>query len=76
VSGTYGGDPISDGPIRSTPRGFVPDDEQLRALLAELEAAGVELGAYDRRLAEWVAGWDWSTVATIASWVRRAAAKG
>jgi len=69
-------DPISDQPIETPPRGFVPADEQMDKLLAELSAAGVELGAYDRRMAEWVAGWDWMTVATIASWIRRAAAKG
>ena len=67
-------DPISDQPIETSPRGFVPASEQLAALLAELSAAGVELGAYDRRIAEWVAGLDWMTVATIASWVRRASA--
>jgi hypothetical protein len=67
-------DPISDQPIETPPRGFVPGSEQLAALIAELSAAGVELGAYDQRIAEWVAGWDWMTVATIASWVRRAAA--
>lgn len=69
-------DPISDGPIEIPPRGFVPGDELLQALLAELEAAGVHLGAYDQRIARWVAGWDWMTVATIASWIRRATADG
>lgn len=69
-------DPISDQPIETSPRGFVPAEQQLEALLAELEAAGVELGAYDQRIAQWVAGWDWPTVAVIASWIRRARLDG
>ena len=69
-------DSISDQPIETPPRGVLSSDEQLKALLAELEAAGVQLGAYDQRIARWVAGWDWMTVATIASWIRRAASEG
>ncbi|HEY3559697.1 MAG TPA: hypothetical protein VGL05_19645 [Kribbella sp.] len=68
-------DPISDGPIEVPPQGFVPDRDQLIVLMSELRSAGVELGAYDERIARWVAGWDWMTVATIASWIRRAAAE-
>lgn len=64
--------PISDGPIDSIPVGFVPDEEQRAALLAELQAAGVELGAYDMRIVDWLAGWEWSTVSVIASLIRRA----
>ena len=45
-----------------------------RELLARaLEGAGVELGAYDERIAAWLAGWEPHTVAVIASWVTRAA---
>ena len=45
-----------------------------RRLLAQaLEAAGVELGAYDERIAAWLAGWEPHTVAVIASWITRAA---
>ncbi|MET8536930.1 hypothetical protein ABZV67_35200 [Streptomyces sp. NPDC005065] len=40
--------------------------------MATLADAGVELGSHDQRIAEWLAGWEWSTVATIASWVKRA----
>ncbi|MGW6210909.1 hypothetical protein [Streptomyces sp. NPDC055109] len=40
--------------------------------MAELEAAGVELGSYDLRIVDWLAGLDWPTVATIASLIRRA----
>lgn len=65
-------DPVRAGPVNDRPRGFVPDPEQLQQLLAVLTDAGVELGTHDQRIAEWVAGWEWSTVATIASWVKRA----
>ncbi|WP_433889655.1 hypothetical protein [Streptomyces sp. CA-111067] len=65
-------DPISDGPIDSTPFGYSPESSQREALYAELVKAGVELGAYDRRIVDWIAGWDYPTVATIASLIRRA----
>ncbi|MFG3323963.1 hypothetical protein ACGF3J_38585 [Streptomyces sp. NPDC048171] len=65
-------DPVPAGPVEKSPRGFRDDDDSRTALLAELEAAGVELGEYDRRIVDWLAGWEWSTVATIASWVKRA----
>jgi hypothetical protein len=39
--------------------------------------AGIELGAWDRRIAAWLAGWDVATVVTIASWIERSrAARG
>jgi hypothetical protein len=66
-------EPVSDGPISRAPYGFVEDGDQRAALLAELEAAGVELGLYDLRIVNWLAGWDWSTLATVASLIRRAA---
>lgn len=66
-------EPVSDGPIYTAPYGFVEDPGQHAALMAELEAAGVELGTYDLRIVKWLAGWDWSTVAVIASLIRRAA---
>ena len=48
-----------------------------RGMLTEaLAAAGVELGAYDERIAAWLAGWEPHTVAVIASWITRAAAGG
>lgn len=42
------------------------------ALLTALTDAGVELGAYDQRILEWLAGWEPQTVAVVASWVMRA----
>ncbi|MET4922296.1 hypothetical protein P3L51_08020 [Streptomyces sp. PSRA5] len=66
-------EPVSDGPIQRAPFGFVDAAGQRAALLAELEAAGVELGTYDARIVDWLAGWDWSTVAVVASLIRRSA---
>lgn len=63
---------IPDGPINTPPLGFRPDDEQLAILHDALHAAGVELGDYDQRIAAWLARWEWSTVAVIASWIQRA----
>jgi cell division protein YceG involved in septum cleavage len=64
---------IPAGPIDTEPIGFRPSREQEAILRDLLAAAGVELGAYDERIATWLAGWDWSTVAVIASWIQRAA---
>jgi hypothetical protein len=58
------------GPVREVPGGFVPAGEQ-RRILAEV-LAGVELGAWDERVVDWLAGWDASTVLTIASLIGRA----
>ena len=45
-----------------------------RAMLTDaLTAAGTDLGAYDERIASWLAGWEPHTVAVIASWISRAA---
>jgi hypothetical protein len=66
-------DPIPDGPIdRPGPLGVPGEDRARDELLAVLAAAGVELGEYDERIAAWLAGWEWSTVATVASWIKRA----
>lgn len=65
--------------------GHGPMTDELRALLVredaalildELEAAGVELGDHDRRIIAWLAGWEYSTLVTIASWIKRAHAAG
>lgn len=66
-------DPISETPLDIAPFGFLPNAKQRAALLAELDAAGVELGAYDRLIVDWIAKWDYPTVATITSLIRRAA---
>lgn len=64
---------IPDGPIEAVPAGFRPTREQAVLLREVLAAAGVELGPYDERIVEWLAGLDWPTFAPIASWIRRAA---
>lgn len=50
--------------------------EDAAIILDELGAAGVELGAYDRRIVAWLANWEYGALVTVASWVRRAAAGG
>jgi hypothetical protein len=45
-------------------------EERVAALLAGLE--GVTLDDDDRRIIEWLAGWEPETVEIIASWPRRA----
>lgn len=65
-------DPVPSAPVDKAPRGFRDTEESRAALLAELEAAGVELGEYDRRIVDWLSGWEWSTVATLAGWLHRA----
>jgi hypothetical protein len=49
---------------------MAPSNYQL--LHDALTATGVELGAYDHRIALWLANWEPQTVAVIASWVQRA----
>lgn len=41
-----------------------------------LEVCGVQLGAYDKRIAEWVAGWEVETIQAITGWIERARAAG
>ena len=38
-------------------------------------SAGVDLGAHDRAILAWLAGWEPSTAATIAGWITRAGAR-
>jgi hypothetical protein len=65
---------VPAGPLESDPGGFLPVAEQSAVLAGVL--SGVELGAWDRRLAGWLAGLDASTVLTIASWIARAREAG
>jgi hypothetical protein len=41
-------------------------------LLAALNGAGVELGAYDRRIAGWLAGWEPQVLQVVIGWIERA----
>jgi hypothetical protein len=65
---------VPAGPVEVPPRGFVPEAEQAEILAAAL--GGIELGAWDRRIVAWLAGWDTSTVLTVASWIARSRAAG
>jgi hypothetical protein len=64
---------IPTGPLEREPLPEQFRTDQEAVLRDVLAAAGVELGAYDERIVQWLANWEWSTVATIASWVQRAA---
>jgi hypothetical protein len=64
---------IPTGPIDREPIGFRPTVEIEAILRDTLDAAGVELGAYDERIVTWFAQFaDWSTFAVITSWIQRA----
>ncbi len=55
--------------------GQFPAGLNMRACnLADLaaELSGIELGAYDKRIIEWLAGWEPSTVAVVCGLVSRA----
>jgi hypothetical protein len=65
---------VSSGPLESAPGGFVPEAER-SVILAEV-LGGVELGAWDRRVAGWLAELDTATAVTIASWIERSRARG
>jgi hypothetical protein len=68
----YGDLTISAGPITEPPRGYMPSPQMVELITTELEAAGVELGAYDTAIVKWLGGWDWPTVAIVVSWIKRA----
>lgn len=65
---------VPTGPVRERPRSGEDDEDHEAVLRSALRAAGLQLGEHDDRIVDWVAGWEWSTVATIASWIVRAAA--
>ncbi len=65
---------IPTGPIDTEPIDYRPHAEQEATLRSILDAAGVELGAYDERILQWFVQFaDWGTFAVIASWIQRAA---
>jgi len=69
-----GGPGLPAGPLQSAPGGFVPEPE--RAVILAGVLAGIELGAWDRRVACWLAGLDTATALTIASWIERSRVRG
>ncbi|TDC58577.1 hypothetical protein E1281_01090 [Actinomadura sp. KC345] len=44
-------------------------------LTGACEAAGVELGAYDRRILDWLSGWEPEVVAVVVGLIARAGAR-
>lgn len=69
---TAAGPGVPAGPLESPPGGFVP--EAGRPVILAGVLGGVELGVWDRRVADWLAGLDTATVLTAASWIVRAGA--
>ena len=65
---------VPRGPVEEPPRGFAPQAEQARILAGVL--TGIELGAWDRQIVQWLANWDTCTVLTLASLIARARATG
>ncbi len=67
---------VPAGPLESDPGGFgfVPQEERAVLLAGVLD--GVELGAWDRRVARWLTELDTSTLLTVASWIARSRAAG
>ena len=65
---------VPAGPLEAGPGGFLLDAERLTVLAGVLD--GVELGAWDRRVAGWLTGLDTSTLVTVASWIARAREAG
>lgn len=68
--------PIETEPIDYPTPGVFPTPNEREGILRDIfRTTGVELGAYDDRIACWFAEFsDWSTFAVMASWVSRAAA--
>jgi hypothetical protein len=65
---------VPAGPLESAPGGFVPQGERVALLAGVLD--GLEMGAWDRRVARWLTELDTSTLATVASWIARSRAAG
>jgi hypothetical protein len=65
---------LPGGPVQAPPHGFIPPAEQAQILADVL--AGIELGAWDRQIVQWLANWDTCTVLTVASLIARARAAG
>jgi hypothetical protein len=59
-------------PLEADPGGFVPQED--RAVILDGVLDGVELGAWDRRVARWLTELDTSTLVTVASWIARSRA--
>lgn len=56
--------------LNSPPPGFL-NSVDLRRVLGEV-LAGVPLGSYEQQIIDWLAGWDTSTVVTVAALIAHA----
>ena len=65
---------VPAGPLEADPGGFAPQEERAAVLAGVME--GVEMGAWDRRVARWLTELDTSTLVTVASWIARSRAAG
>ena len=65
---------VPAGPLEVAPGGFLPGEGRSAVLAGVL--VGVELGAWDRRVARWLTGLDTPALVTIASWIARSRAAG
>jgi hypothetical protein len=65
---------VPAGRLEADPGGFWPQEERAEVLAGVLD--GVELGAWDRRVARWLTELDTSTLVTIASWIARSGEAG
>jgi hypothetical protein len=65
---------VPAGPLESDPGGFAPQGERATVLAGVL--AGLEMGAWDRRVARWLTELGTSTLVTVASWIARSRAAG
>jgi hypothetical protein len=64
------------GPYELEPAHFRPQAEKLAQLLEAVDEADVVLGAYDRRVIQWLSDWETGTVDVVAGLVARAHAAG
>lgn len=61
------------GPFHNEPRVCVRDiDRSQRRQLLLQALDGVELGAWDQTILDWLCVWEWSTLLPIAGWIQRA----
>ena len=61
------------GPFRNEPRVSAHDRDRRQRRQLMLQALdGVELGAWDQTILDWLCSWEWSTLLPIAGWLHRA----
>lgn len=60
--------------VRAADPGALSSGVRMRHVLAACEQAGVSLGAYDRRVLEWLCGWEDGAVQVLIGLLARAGA--